>query len=181
VTPGLQGLVDGQRRPEGYEERVGRAERSGEPVRKEAGQGRTVYLPSLQFDGPMPEMRDYFSIENRFWKRPKNWQELVNAIEWAAKGNLAVRVNGPESLVANLVTQPDRRRVLLHLVNYNARKAPMTEAVQVVCHVPAPVADLRLFSPDFEQPQVLKWKNEASTVAFSVPPVKVYSIVAVNW
>lgn len=181
VKAGLEGLVGGQRRPQGYEERVERAERSGEPVRKEAGQGRTVYLPSLQFDGPMPEMRDYFSIENRFWKRPKNWQDLVNAIEWAAKDSLTLRVNGPESLVANLVTQPERQRLMLHLVNYNARKAALSESVEVVCRVAQPIKDVRLFSPDVEQPQILKWKNEASAIAFSVPAVKVYSIVAVTW
>ncbi len=181
VKPGLEGLIDGQRRPQGYEERVGRAESSGEPVRKETGQGRTVYLPALQFDGPVPEMRDYFSIDNRFWKRPRNWQDLVNAIEWAAKGNVAVRVNGPEYLVANLVTQSGRGRTMLHLVNYNARKAPLSEAVDVTCRVQQPVKEVRLLSPDLEQPQVLKWKNDASSVTFSVPAVKIYSIVAVTW
>ena len=181
VKAGLEGVVDGQRRPQGYEERVGRAESSGELVRKETGQGRTVYLPSLQFDGPMPEMPDYFSIDNRFWKRPKNWQDLVNAIEWAGRGNLSVRVNGPEYLVANLVTQPDRQRLMLHLVNYNARKAALSEPAEVVCRVAQPIRDVRLFSPDLEQPQILKWKNEASTIAFSVPAFKVYSIVTASW
>ena len=181
VKPGLEDLIDGQPRARGYEERVGRAERSGQPVRKEVGQGRSVYLPALQFDGPMPEMVNYFRIENRFWKRPKNWQDLANAIDWVAKGDLAVRISGPEYLVANVVSQPDKRRMMLHLVNYGARAATPSGLVEVRCHVPAPAKEVRLISPDVEQPQVLELKNEASAVTFSVPPVKVYSIAAISW
>ena len=181
VIPGLQGLIDGQPRARGYEESVGRAERSGQPVRKESRKGRSVYLASMQFDGPMPEMVNYFRIENRFWKRPKNWQDLVNAIDWTAKGNIAVRISGPEYLVANLISQPEKRRMMLHLVNYNARKAALNGAVEVICHVPQPAKEVRLFSPDMKQPQVLEFKNGPPAVTFSVPPVSVYSIAAISW
>jgi len=150
-------------------------------VRKEAGKGRTVYLPSLQFDGPLPEMESYFPIDNRFWKRPKNWQDLASAIDWTTRGNIAVRISGPEYLVANVVSQPDQRRMMLHLLNYNARKAALSTPVEVTCQVPAPAKEVRLISPDMDQPQVLEFKSEPSMVTFSVPTVKVYSIAAVSW
>ena len=181
VKAGLEGLIDGQPRARGYEESVVRTERSGQPVRKEAGKGRTVYLPSLQFDGPLPEMESYFPIDNRFWKRPKNWQDLASAIDWTTRGNIAVRISGPEYLVANVVSQPDQRRMMLHLLNYNARKAALSTPVEVTCQVPAPAKEVRLISPDMDQPQVLEFKSEPSAVTFSVPTVKVYSIAAVSW
>lgn len=181
VTPGLGGLLDGQRRARGYEERVGRAEMSGPPVRKEVGHGRSVYLPSLQFDGSLPEMGPYFSIGNHFWKRPKNWQDLASAIGWAAKDNTLLQISAPEYLVTNVVSQPDKRRMMLHLVNYNARKAALSAAVEVTCHVPGPAKEVRLISPDMEQAHVLELKNEPSSVTFSVPPVKVYSIAVISW
>jgi hypothetical protein len=181
VKAGLEGLIDGQPRARGYEENVMRTERTGKPVQKETGQGRSVYLPALQFDGPMPEMENYFRIENRFWKRPKNWEELVNAIDWTTRGNIAVRISGPEYLVANVVSQPDKRRRMLHLLNYNARKAALSAAVEVKCQVPAPAKEVRLISPDIDQPQVLEFNNERSSVTVSVPAVKTYSIVAVSW
>lgn len=181
VKPGLESLIDGQPQARGYEETVARSERSGQPVRKQVGKGRSVYLPSLQFDGPMPEMTNYFRIENRFWKRPKNWQELVNAVEWAARGELAVRIGGPEYLVANVVSQPDQRRMMLHLVNYNAHHAPLSGPVEVTCHVPAPIKEVRLISPDIAQQQFLEFKNSPGAVSFSIPQIKVYSIAAMSW
>lgn len=181
VIAGLEGLIDGQPRARGYEESVGRVAVSGQPVRKEVGQGRSVYLPVLQFDGPMPEMGNYFRIENRFWKRPKNWQDLADAIEWTARSNIAMRISGPEYLVANTVSQPDKHRVILHLLNYNARKATLSGPAEVKCRMPGPAREVRLISPDMEQPQVLEWKNEPSAVTFSVPPVKVYSIAVISW
>jgi hypothetical protein len=126
-------------------------------------------------------MENYFSIGNRFWKRPKNWQDLVSAIGWAAKDNILVRVSGPEYLVANLVSQPDKRRMMLHLVNYDARRAALSGAVEVTCRVPGPAKEVLLISPDMKQTQVLELKNEPSAVTFSVPPVKVYSIAAISW
>ena len=98
-----------------------------------------------------------------------------------ARGNIAVRISGPEYLVANLVSQSDRRRLMLHLLNYNARKAALNGAVEVVCHVPEPANEVRLFSPDIEQPQVLEFKNGPAAVTFCVPPVRVYSIAAIGW
>jgi len=181
VKAGLEGLIDGQPRARGYEESVVRTERSGQPVRKEAGKGRTVYLPSLQFDGPLPEMESYFPIDNRFWKRPKNWQDLASAIDWTTRSNIAVRISGPEYLVANVVSQPDQRRMMLHLLNYNARKAALSTPVEVTCQVPATAKEVRLISPDMDQPQVLEFKSEPSAVTFSVPTVKVYSLAAVSW
>ena len=181
VKAGLTDLVNGQQQPRGYEESVERAERAGKTARKEAGQGRTVYLPALEFDGPMPEMGPYFSIENRFWKRPKNWQDLVDAVGWTAKGNMTVSIKGPEYLVANLVSQPERNRMMLHLVNYNARKGAPASAVEVACRVPKPAKEIRLYSPDLKEPEILQAKREASMVTFFVPAVKVYSIAAISW
>jgi len=181
VKAGLDSLIDGQPRARGYEERVGRAERSGAPVRKEVGQGRSVYLPALQFDGPLPEMGNYFQIDNRFWKRPKNWQDLADALAWAAKDNIAVRIGGPEYLVANVVSQPGQRRMMLHLLNYNARKAALSAPVEVMCQVPGAAKEVRLISPDIDQPQVLEFKSGTSAITFSVPPIKVYSIAVISW
>jgi len=181
VKAGLESIIGGQARAQGYEEQVERAEVRGQSVRREIGQGRTVYLPSLQFDGPMPEMKDYFPIDNRFWKRPVNWQDLLSAIEWAAKGNLGVRIKAPEYLVANMVSQAGRRRMMLHLLNYNAREAPMKSPVEVTWQLPAPAREMRLLSPDLKEPLVLHGQNEHSAVTFSVPAVQVYSLVAASW
>jgi hypothetical protein len=156
-------------------------EMSGQPVRKEAGQGRSVYLPSMQFDGRLPDMVDYFRIENRFWKRPKNWADLADAITWAAKDNVLLRVGGPDFLVANVTAQQEQRRMMLHLVNYKARNGVLTGPIPVQCRVPQPVREVRLYSPDVAEPYIIPSHYDASAVSFEVPPVKVYSIAVMNW
>jgi hypothetical protein len=185
ARPGLEGLIDGQRlAARAYEERVEAMDVSGEPVRKQTGKGRTVYLPALRFDGPLPEMGSYFQIGARFWKRPANWRQLADAIAWAAPDPVPLRIAAPEYLVANLVTQPEQRRTMLHMVNYNARRAGLSAPAAVTLRLPGPAKEIKLYSPDLPdagQPLTIPLQNQGAAVAFQVPGVKVYSILAASW
>ena len=182
VRSGLQELVDGQKQARGYEERVERQAAANEaPVRKQVGNGRSVYLPSLRFDGQLPEMGSYFHIDNRFWKRPANWKEFVDSIQWVANAGMPVEVTGPEYLVVNVVSQSERNRWIIHLVNYNARKAPISDPVSVKCRVPSKARSVELYSPDEKDSRVLDVNNAGRAASFAVPPVKVYSMAVVNW
>ncbi|HVN80242.1 MAG TPA: beta-galactosidase trimerization domain-containing protein, partial [Terriglobia bacterium] len=184
VRRGLEGLVDSQPRAEAYQERVETAASAPSlPVRKEFGKGRVVYFPSVQYDGPLPEVEPYFSISNRFWKRPKNAPEISQAIHWANQGRLPVEISGPAFLVANLVTQPDKQRMMLHLVNYNARNMPSIRSVDVNCQLPQgrTVKEVKLIAPDSSNPEILKMTVNAVSVAFTVPEVKTYAVAVVSW
>jgi len=55
---------------------------SGVTTQKEYERGRAAYIPGLQFDGPLPEPRPYFEIDNRFWKNPKNAGQFLDAVRW---------------------------------------------------------------------------------------------------
>jgi hypothetical protein len=184
IQPGLEGLIDGQPRAEAYQERVVGAEAAPRlPVRKEYGQGRAVYFPTVAFDGPMPEAEPYFSITNRFWKRPKNWPEISDAIRWTAQGSLPVEISGPPFLVANLVAQLDKQRMMLHLVNYNARNSPSIKSVDVTCQLPAGTTakEVKLISPDLTNAEILKASNGGPRVSFTVPEVKTYAVLVLSW
>ena len=180
VESGLRGLVDAQPRARAYEERVGRQEISGTPARKQAGQGRVVYFPAVQFDGPLPEMENYFTIGNRFWKLPKNGPEIAEAVRWAAREEVPLRVTGPAYLVVNLVSQPEKRRSLLHLVNYNAKAVPSIGPVAVTCRLPG-AREVKLYSPDSDQPVTVNVSRTPAGASFTVPQVKTYSVAAVDW
>jgi hypothetical protein len=181
LRSGLDGLVDGQKPARGYEERVARVAVAGEPVRKQVGKGRSVYLPSLRFDGTLPEMGNYFRVDNRFWKRPQNWQEFVEAIGWAGNEETPVQVTAPEYLALNVVAQAEKKRWMIHLVNYNARHAPLPAPVEVTCRTPSTAREVRLYSPDLEAPRKIEARNAAGAVGFTLPAVKVYSLAVVSW
>jgi len=176
VTPGLEGMVDGQRPARDYEERVRGTQVAGTPQRKSYEKGRAVWLPGLRFDGPPPEPASYFAIGNKWWKRPANAADLETAVKWAAGDALPVEVSGPLYLVANLTEQPEKRRMLLHLVNYGIRQNPVVKGVQVRLRLPHEVKEIQVYSPDAESPATLK-----PGAVFVIPEVKTYSIAAITW
>lgn len=184
VQPGLAGLVESQPRAEAYQERVvGASSASTRPVRKEFGGGRVIYFPSLVFGGPLPEAEAYFTISNRYWKRPANWQELCEGIRWAANGHLPLEVSGPPSLGANLVSQIEKRRMSLHLINYAARQGGSVKSVEVKIELPtdAVIQGIRHLSPDPGEMQILPHRQTSSTVSFTVPAINTYSLIVLNW
>lgn len=184
AAPGLSGLVESQAPAAAYEESVTRTRgATGLPTRKEVGRGRVAYFPGIEFDGLLPPPEPYFTIGTTYWKRPKNWQELVEAISWAAQGEIPLRVDSPEYLVANLVEQPEKRRRLIHLVNYNSNGAPSIENVEIECEVPEAnaVRLVRLYSADSELPSEPKFEMRGARAVFTVPKLSVYCMVAVSW
>ena len=111
-----------------------RAPASGPPVRKDAGKGRVVYIPGIVFKGPLPEHGGYFEINNRFWKLPKNWTELTDAVRWAARQDIPVQIDAPSYVAVNVVAQPKERRWFVHLVNYNASSGMPAKSIEAPTH-----------------------------------------------
>ena len=184
LQPGLTRMVKSQPPAEAYQEAVAATETKPVPsVRNEHGKGRVVYVPSLIFDGPLPEPEPYYNISSRYWKRPRNWKEIEEGIRWAANGRMPVEVSGPPFLVANPVSQPEKRRMILHLVNYDAGKGRPVEGLDVTCELPAgsSIKEIRLLSPDWTEPQGVKVGGSGSTVNFTVPEVKTYVLAVVSW
>jgi hypothetical protein len=182
VTPGLAGLVDRQTPDRAYEERVERHREEGQEQRKNVGSGRVFYLPSLRFDGPLPEFGANFRVDNRFWKNPANARQFLDGIAWARNGDAGVQIEGQKYLVANAVTQPSTNITAIHLVNYNAHAAPL-DNVGITCRGSngARAATVRLYGPDLTGEQELKAVMHEGSATFSVPQVKTYAIAVAKW
>ncbi len=178
VRPGLFPLIESQPPAKAYEETVERTEAAGREVRRDYERGRVAYFPAIEFDGPLPPAEPYFNISNKYWKKPRNWREIAEAVRWAAKDDVPLRIGGPSHLVTNLVSQPAKNRLLLHLVNYSARSGRSVKGVEVALRYPAKAATL--LAPDLARPLPLKTKTDKGTTRFTVPAVKVYAIVEVS-
>jgi hypothetical protein len=142
-----------------------------------------AYFPALPFDGPTPAPEAYFNISNRFWKRPRNWEEVIAAIRWAAKADLPLEVSGPAFLAANLVEQDARERRLIHLVNYDARKTPAISSLRCTVRVPSgkTVKGVALYEVQEKAPRPLAFETGASSASFIVPEMGTYAVIAVSW
>jgi len=184
VKPGLEGLVENQTMAPAYEETVTAATiATGSPARREIGRGRVVYFPGIDFDGPLPAPEPYFGIDKRFWKRPRNSEELINEVHWVARGDMPLEVTGPDFLVANLVEQRHERRRLVHLVNYETKRTPSIESIDVKCEVPEGEAakGVTLYSPDSDAAPSLRFRMEGSMAVFTIPDLRTYCMGAVSW
>ena len=183
TQPGLSGLVQGQLSATGYQEKVdSRLNGTAAGTRKQAGRGRVAYLPSLEFDGALPPPEPYFTITNRFWKRPKNWNDIVDAVNWAAGDPLPFAVDGPEFLIANYTFQPRKRRYFIHLVNYNAAMVPSIAdiRVRVTSARNEKTTRVTLYAPDSNNAQPLDFGSDGSSATFIVPEVRTYALIAVQ-
>jgi hypothetical protein len=185
VTPGLADLV-GWRGPADNHGLQMTAPAQLTPdclFRNEFGRGRVVYIPELVFDGPLPGFDIYFTIGTNFWKRPKNGNELVDAVDWVARHDLAMRVAGPDFLGANLVEQPEKQRRLVHLVNYNTAQVPSIENIEVKCAVPGgnSAQTVRFYSPASDSFDALNFQMRGSEAVFTVPKLNTYCVAMVGW
>ncbi|MGH9617591.1 MAG: hypothetical protein ACRD28_12695, partial [Acidobacteriaceae bacterium] len=184
VEPGLIGLIDNQPPAAPYQEEVKATSIvAGPSSQKEVGRGRVVYLPGIEFDGPLPSAQPYFTIGPEFWKRPKNWKQLTDAISWASQGDLPLQVAGPDFLAANLVEQPDKQQRLVHLVNYNSKETPSIENIEVRCAIPQgkPARSVQLYSVDSNTFDNLNFQMQAQDAVFTVPKLNAYCMVAIAW
>jgi hypothetical protein len=184
TKPGLSGLVEKQVGGIAYQESVkSELGRPSPPTRTQAGSGRVVYVPVVEFDGPMPPIETYFAITNVFWKRPKNWKDIVEAVQWAAAEEFPITVEGPDFLVANCTIQKQDRRLLLHMVNYGSSTSPTLSEIRVRVMLPQDkVAKTAThYAPESADGRSLPLKSDHSGSEFTVPEIKDYALIALQW
>src|SRR5439155_1632041 len=49
-------------------------------IRRQAGQGRVVYIPEVKPGVPKPAAA---RMTSEYWKLPVNWKELIDDVRWA--------------------------------------------------------------------------------------------------
>ena len=83
----------------------------------------------------------------------------------------------------NLVEQTDKRRRIIHLVNFDAEQSPSVQNVSIRCSVRKrePPSAVNFYSPDFEGGRLLDFRMQNSQAVFSVPTLNTYGVVTVSW
>lgn len=186
TSPGLEGLVDAPVTPHAYEEKARRHPEGGQELNKQFGKGRVCYLPSLVFDGPLPEFGPYFKVDNRFWKKPANTKQFLDGIAWVRGSEAAVQVEAPAHVIANaaqLAPSSSRGRLTtVHLVNYNSHHGP-ADNITMTCRNPkdSRATSVHIYSPDFADKRRLEATATGVATTFRIPEVKTYLVAAVEW
>lgn len=183
VEPGLHDLVDGQRPANGRNGSSAEAVVVRKPQHKALGRGRSVFISELEFDGSLPPDQPYFTLGTEFWKRPKNWRDLVDAISWAAGEKMPVSVIAPDFVAMNLLEQAEKRRRIIHLVNYGTEGNRSIAGISIRCATPEgkPATAVRFYAPDESESKPIDFRLEGTEAVFKAPELQTYGVVTVSW
>jgi hypothetical protein len=146
------------------------------PRRTEIGSGRAVYIPKIEPAIEPPEAKLAYSFPNQYWRLPKNHNDLVASIRWAAHDRLSAEVKAPDWVTMELARQ-DKGPLLLHLVNYKPKVT-----VQDIWATIRPPANFRikeavLVTPEHIAGQKLTLTHGGDGVALTIPSMRVYALV----
>lgn len=152
---------------------------AGAPVRTEFGRGRVAYIPAIQPAVPRPHAE---SMISKYWKRPLNWKQLVDALRWTVGGSFSVEIKAPPTVTLESLAQDATNTLFVHLLNYAVGRQPVVDGIELSLHLPGgrKVKDVELSSPDQSTTESLKYNFDGQSVAITVPRLATYSVVKVR-
>jgi hypothetical protein len=161
------------------------------PARAE-GNGRIVYIPKIVPDLQMtkasgdngnPEPGASSQSTPRMsppqWVLPKNHQEIYEAITHALPRGLSLTCDAPLTTVAELVTRPKTRETIVHFVNFERQHPLSPFKASVRNQFAGQVKSVTCFSPDADDPLPLKFETSGDFVSFTVPAMRIYSMIVI--
>jgi hypothetical protein len=184
VTPGLGGMIGSQESPKEYQQEADASTQpAGTATRMKFGRGRVGYLPAIGFDGALPPMQPYFPIGEEFWKRPKNWKDLIELVNWATEDQVPIRLNALRGIAINCTTQLTKQHIFIHVVNYDRSGAPTSKAIEVGVRLPENRQPLKITirAPETKTVQPIDFAMRDAYATFSLPGVRAYCVVKIEW
>lgn len=147
--------------------------------RNEVGEGRTVYISALEPSMTRPRFAD---MTNDYWKLPANSQQLRDAVEWAAGGELSLRVEAPAYVVSELLEQKEKSKLLLHLVNFNVVREPTVSGVRVDLRTPSGLSpkSVTMMTADQDESLALGFQTTKSRTQFTISGLGAYALVVIE-
>ncbi|MCX6624115.1 MAG: beta-galactosidase trimerization domain-containing protein [Acidobacteria bacterium] len=183
VATGATSLLDEARRRRGrfaLADLFGSEQPPKESVRRTFGKGRVVYLSAIQPQVAPPQPRMTYQFANSNWKLPKNYQELTEAVQWAAAEPLSATVQAPLSVTLELAERASSNSLLLHLVNFDFRNA--VTGIDATVRIPEGfrVREVVSDSPDSGSAIRLTTTVENGQVKFRIPRLQVYNLAVIR-
>ena len=139
--------------------------------------GRTVYVPAIV---PSIERPPSEPMINRFWGLPQNYQELVDAVIWAAKGSLPVQVEAPLTTVVELTASTTQPLLTLHFINYEPDRKVSDIHVRLKIPDGKGIKTIEWLSPDPQNSGPLTWEVKDGFALIKVPHLAVYGLASVR-
>ena len=154
------------------------------PVRNQFDRGRVVYLSEVR---PAIDKPPAAPMTSDYWRLPSNWQELMDAVKWAAGGSLSLDVKGPLTVTVELtehkMTEHKRHdERLLHLLNYDVARTPLVKDIEADVKIPEgkKLEQVVVLSPDEQNEQSLPYAAKDNRVIIRIPELKTYNLIVIK-
>ncbi len=130
----------------------------------EFGKGRVVYFANRL---------DAVSIE---YYLPRFRALLANAVKWAAKDEYPLQVEAPGFVETTILTQPEKKRFIAHLVNHNPTDDLFNiHNIKVRIKIPEDFKVDRVYlAPDYEK---LPYESKENWIEVVVPELEIHRMV----
>jgi len=158
----------------------------------DTGKGHIVYIPRIEradkekagtaSDNPEPGAASQQSpkLSPAQWVLPLNHQEITDEIVGALPHGLSLVTDAPLTTTAELLTRPETRETLVHFVNFDRQHPLAPFNVSVRKQFAGNIKSVTFFSPDANDPVELKFEVSGDQVKFTLPGMRVYSMVVIT-
>lgn len=138
-------------------------------IKNQFGDGLSVYLPG--------------NPEEIFFKDalPSSLGLIKDALDYSLRGDYQIRLDAPNTTLLNISEKVEDNVTFLHLLNYESKVSPMEIAVELRKPTGRLVGNVTVLSPDTDGPEVLETTEDSGGVCFTVPHLRLYNLVTVEW
>jgi hypothetical protein len=148
------------------------------PHRTEVGSGRAVYVPRVEPSIAPPSPQVAYAFSNQYWCLPKNHDDLIASIRWAARDQMSAEVSAPLWVTIELARQQSGP-LLLHLVNYKPKE--LVRDIKALVRHPAKcrINEAVFIAPGAAE-HALPLEPTRSGVSMTIPALDVYAVVRMS-
>jgi hypothetical protein len=114
------------------------------------------------------------------WLLPKNHADIYKAVADGLPRGLSITSEAPVTMVVELLKRSESRETIAHFVNFDRGKAVGAFRASLRAQFEGAVKSVKCFSPDFDEAKALKFEESGGRVSFSVPEMRVYSMIVVG-
>jgi len=156
------------------------AEVSGGLLRRKFGKGRVAYIPRVETAMALPPTTMNYNFSNEYWKLPKNYEMLLEAVRWAARGAFSASVVAPLWVTMELTHQQSTGTRFLHLLNFRPTQPLRDISIEVRIPDGFRLREAILECPEDSLRQVLAFSGRQGLIKSSVPRLNIYDLITLR-
>ncbi len=154
------------------------------------GKGRLVHIPRIipasagrggsraAVPGDETDLEASRTFPATSWNLPANHEEVHRTIVSSIPAGLSITTEAPLTTVMEILNRKATNETIVHFVNFDGERAVAPFGVRLR-NPGGKVKSVTLLTPDADEPKALEFTEEAGGLRFTVPGVRLYSMVAV--